>query len=64
MVRERLDLSILLQSKNLRNYLTSDGYPLAYHQARQQAGAEMRLARHAWEQLFPAVCEWDYRPGT
>jgi hypothetical protein len=59
-VRERLDLSILLQSKNLRNYLTNDGYPLAYHQARQQAGSEMRLERHAWEQLFPAVCEWDY----
>jgi Domain of unknown function DUF29 len=59
-VRERLDLSILLQSTNLRNYLTSDGYALAYHQARQQAGSEMRLDRHAWDQLFPAVCEWDY----
>jgi Domain of unknown function DUF29 len=58
-VRERLDLALLLESKNLRNYLKDTGYALAYQQARKAAGNEMRLERRAWDQLFPPTCEWD-----
>ena len=57
-VRERLELELLLASQNLRNYLDADGYALAYRQARRAAGIEMRLERAAWELLFPAICEW------
>jgi Domain of unknown function DUF29 len=59
-VRERLDLALLLDSKNLRNYLVDKGYALAYRQARQLAGSEMQLARNTWERLFPEACEWDF----
>ncbi len=58
-VRERLDLALLLESKNLRNYLNDTGYALAYQQARKAAGNEMKLQRRAWDQLFPPTCEWD-----
>lgn len=58
-VRERLDLALLLESKNLRNYLKETGYALAYQQARKAADNEMKLERRAWDQLFPPTCEWD-----
>jgi hypothetical protein len=58
-VRERLELELLLGSQNLRKYLSAEGYALAYRQARRAAGTEMRLERVAWEQLFPPTCEWD-----
>jgi hypothetical protein len=59
-VRERLDLALLLESKNLRNYVKDTGYALAYQQARKAAGNEMKLERRIWDQLFPATSEWDY----
>jgi hypothetical protein len=58
-VRARLDLSLLLDSKNLRNYVAEKGYALAYRQAREQAGSEMHLDQHTWNRLFPHSCEWD-----
>jgi uncharacterized protein DUF29 len=57
-VRERLELALLLKSTNLRNYLDDEGYALAYKQARTQAGLEMGLERRA-RSVFPSTCEWD-----
>jgi Domain of unknown function DUF29 len=57
-VRERLDLSLLLESKNLRSYMLHKGHALAYHQARSAAGDEMQLERRVWDRLFPQICEW------
>jgi|SRR5208283_4297659 len=58
--RERSDLEILLNSsKNLRNYLSTEGYALAYKLARREAGNEMQVDRDTWERLFPLACEWE-----
>ncbi len=59
LVRERLELSLLLESKNLRNYLAEEGYALAYRGARTEAGTQMQLNPTTWERLFPSVCEWE-----
>jgi uncharacterized protein DUF29 len=53
-----LDLSLLLESKNLRNYMLHKGHALAYRQARSAAGDEMQLERQVWDHLFPQICEW------
>jgi hypothetical protein len=58
-VNQRLDLSLLLESKNLRNFLAQKGYAKAYEQAREAAGDQMQLERHVWQSLFPEACEWD-----
>jgi len=57
--RERSDLELLLDSGNLRNYLSGEGYERAYRLARREAGNEMQLERTEWERLLPQTCEWD-----
>src|ERR1700730_9747936 len=59
-VNQRLDLSLLLESKNLRNFSAQKGYAKAYEQAREAAGDQMQLERHVWQSLFPKLCEWDF----
>ncbi len=57
-VNQRQDLSLLLESQNLGNYLEQVGYAKAYEMAREAAGAEMQLERITWRNLFPSNCEW------
>ena len=57
--RERSDLDLLLESKNLRHYLRQKGFERAYQLARRETGNQMQLARATWDRLFPKTCEWD-----
>jgi Domain of unknown function DUF29 len=57
-IRERLVLVDLLQSANLRNYMHAEGFTRAYDDARKIAGTDMGLDHHAWNRLFPDLCNW------
>lgn len=58
--RERFELSLLLESKNLLNYLKGEGgYEKAYVQACKDAAREMQVSRDRRNSLFPSLCEWD-----
>lgn len=57
-VKERLDLSLLLESKDLRNYMLHKGHALSYRQARSAAGDDMEPERQLWDHLFAQICEW------
>jgi hypothetical protein len=57
--RERAELGLLLESRNLYNHIVDKGFERAYGDARREAGAEMQLERGAWDKLFPEKCEWD-----
>lgn len=59
-VEQRQELVLLLEdSRSLQNYLAEKGYAKAYALAREAAGAQMQLDRHARNHLFPDHCEWN-----
>jgi hypothetical protein len=47
----------LQESPSLKSKL-DELFRAAYPRARREAGAEMGLDRHGWEQRLPAQCEW------
>jgi Domain of unknown function DUF29 len=58
LITVRTDVADVLQdSRTLRNELPSL-LAKAYQGARPVAGTEMRMAKHDWQRLFPAICPW------
>jgi len=58
LITVRIDVADVLQdSRTLRNELPSL-LAKAYQGARLVAGTEMRMAKHDWQRLFPAICPW------
>jgi hypothetical protein len=71
-VRSRTEIKRLLDySPGLKGQLT-EYVAAAYADAKNDAGVDIRLERHQWEQVFPVTCPWtleqiqspDFFPST
>jgi uncharacterized protein DUF29 len=57
-VRSRTEIKRLLDySPGLKGQLT-EYVAAAYDDAKNDAGVDIRLERHHWEELFPVTCPW------
>jgi len=57
-VRSRTEIKRLLDySPGLKGQLT-EYVAAAYDDAKNDAGVDIRLERHQWEELFPITCPW------
>jgi uncharacterized protein DUF29 len=71
-VRSRTEIMRLLDYSPELNGQLTEYVAAAYDDAKNDAGVDIRLERHQWEELFAVACPWtleqiqspDYFPST